>query len=239
MKKYVFFGILLGLIASLTGCFDDDDYYSLGKIWIGFGIIDEVNTEPLEYRITMDNGNVLIPVASYYQQWYYNSSYDLHSRLKDGDRVLINYTILDDNADNEGNASEYYIRVNSVKKILMKGILDITEANQDSIGNDPIIVKEVWLTDSLLNFEVKYWGRYKTHYLNLVKQPGELTEGDQPVELELRHNNNDDVEDIPYAAYVSFNLDSIKIEGLDSVQFHVTGIDYDGETFNYDGVYHY
>jgi len=238
MKKY-FLVIMMGLLVSLTGCFEEDDSYSLGKIWIGFGVIDEVSTEPLEYQITMDNGNVLVPVASSYQQWYYHDSYDSHSRLKDGDRVLINYTILDDNADIDGNATEYYIKVNSAKKILLKGILDITEETQDSIGNDPIIVKEVWMTDSLLNFEVKYWGRYKTHYLNLVKQPGEITEADQPVELELRHNNNDDIEDIPYAAYVSFKLDSIKIEGLDSVQFHVSGIDYDGETFDYDGVYHY
>jgi hypothetical protein len=188
----------------------------------------------------MDNGDVLVPVASsYYNHWYYHGSNDAHSKLKSGDRILINYTILDDNAENNADPSEYYIRVNSVKKILMKGILDITEENQDSIGNDPIIVKDVWMTDSLLNFEVKYWGRYKTHFLNLVKQPGEITAADQPVELELRHNSNDDVEDIPYAAYVSFKLDSIKIAGLDSVQFHVTGMDYDGETFEYDGVYHY
>jgi hypothetical protein len=146
---------------------------------------------------------------------------------------------LDDNANDGSDANRFYIRVNSVKKVLLKGILDITEENRDSIGNDPVIVREVWQTDSLLNFEIKYYGRYETHFINLVKEPGELTEDNQPIELELRHNDNGDVEDIPYAAYVSFRLDEIRIAGLDSVQFRVTSTDYEGELFEYEGVYRY
>ena len=239
MKKYVF-GILMVLIVSLTGCLEDEDSYSLGKYWVGFGIIEELNNEPLEYQITMDNGDVLVPVASdYYRHWYYHGSEDAHTRLKDGDRILLNYTVLGDDADEEVDPTEYYIKVNSVKKILMKGILDITEENQDSIGNDPLIVKEVWMTDSLLNFEIKYWGHYKTHYINLVKQPGELTSAEQPIKLELRHNANGDVEDIPYAAYVSFKLDSLQIDGQESVSFKITSTDYDGEVFEYNGDYNY
>lgn len=239
MKKYVF-AILAALATFLTGCLEDEDSYSLGRYWVGFGIIDQINTEPLEYEIKMDNGDVLVPVASdYYHHWYYHGTEDAHTRLKDGDRILINYTILGDELDNDGEVLEYYVKVNSVKKVLMKGILDITEENQDSIGNDPIIVKDVWMTDSLLNMEIKYWGRYKTHYINLVKQPGELTAADQPIELELRHNANGDPEDIPYAAYVSFKLDSLEIEGLESVGFKVTSTDYDGEVFEYNGDYNY
>jgi hypothetical protein len=121
----------------------------------------------------------------------------------------------------------------------LKGIMDITPENQDSIGNDPVIVQDCWVTDSLLNFELKYWGRYKIHYINLVKEPGELTAGSQPVELELRHNDNDDVEDFQYNAFVSFSLNELKIAGLDSVQFRVTSTDYDGDLFEYEGVFHY
>ncbi|MFW6310052.1 MAG: NigD-like protein [Prolixibacteraceae bacterium] len=240
MKKYFFGILLLGLTVILTGCLEDEDSYSLGKMWVGFGVIEEVNFDPPDYKITLDNGDVLIPVASEnYYRWYYTGSYDQSSRLKSGDRILINYTILDDKTDDAGEVEHYYIKVNSVKKILKKGILDITEENQDSIGNDPIIVKEVWMTDTLLNFEMKYWGRYKTHFINLVKQPGELTAADQPVELELRHNANDDVTDIPFVSFVSFDLNKLRIEGLDSVSFRVTAVDYDGETFEYEGVYDY
>ena len=223
MKRYVLI-ILLGLIFTITGCLDDDGY-SLNDMWVGFGMVEQVNSDPMDYRIHMDNGDVLMPVASGYQlPWYYQGTNDPNSRLKTGD---------------DGNIDLYQVKVNSVKKILLKGILDITEENRDSIGNDPVIVRNCWQTDGLLNFEIKYWGRYEVHYINLVKKPGELTGESQPVELELRHNANGDLEDIPYSAFVSFRLEEIQVAGLDSVRFIVTSTDYDGKEFEYEGVYRY
>ena len=236
LKRYLMI-ILISLAVIAPGCLDDDEY-SLGKIWIGFGMVEQVNQDPPEYSITMDNGDVLTPVASDYNYpWYYDDSSD--SRLKTGDRILISYTILGDDAGESGEVSEYFIKVNSVKKILLKGILDITPENQDSIGNDPVIVEDHWITDSLLNFELKYWGHYKIHFINLVKEPGEITEGSQPIELELRHNDNDDVKDYQYSAFVSFSLNELKIAGLDSVKFRVTSTDCNGDLFEYEGVFHY
>ena len=239
MKKIIT-GILFGLLILTNGCLDDEDGYSLNKVWIGFGMLEQTSSDPMAYKVTMDNGDILVPVTSgYYHPWYYYGTNDPESRLKTGDRILISYTIIGDDAGDSGQITEYYIKVNSVKKILKKDILDITPDNQDSIGNDPVIVKDCWMTDSLLNFEIKYWGRYEVHYINLVKEPGSITEADQPIELELRHNDNGDVEDFPYAAYVSFNLNGIKIDNLDSVEFRVTSTDYEGELFEYEGVYNY
>ena len=222
--------MLLASVFLVTGCLDDDDYYSLSDMWVGFGIFQETDSNANGYRIVMDNDDVLVPVTANFNVFHY---------VEDGDRVLVNYTILDDNSDAGEDATEYYIKLNSVKKILMKGILDVTEENNDSIGNDPIKVIDVWMTDSLLNFELKYWGSSKVHYINLVKQPGELTSENQPVELELRHNNNGDDESIPYKAFVSIQLGRLEIPGLDSVQFRVTARDYDNEEFEYESVYHY
>jgi hypothetical protein len=239
MRKIGFI-FLLGFIFIFTSCLKDEDGYSLNKMWIGFGMIEQVSSDPVEYRIIMDNGDVLIPVASgYYLPWYYMGTNDPKSRLKTGERILLNYTILGDREGESGGIDQYYIRVNSVKKVLLKGILDITEENQDSIGNDPIIVKKVWMTGNLLNFEIKYWGRYEVHYINLVKAPGELTAENQPIELELRHNAHGDLQDIPFAAHVSFRLDELQIEGIDQVQFRVTSTDYDGKLFEYEGTYNY
>jgi len=47
------------------------------------------------------------------------------------------------------------------------------------------------------------------------------------------------LKDIRYSAFVSFKLNVLQIEGLDSVQFRVTSTDYDGELFEYEGVYHF
>lgn len=239
MKKYVI-ALLSGIIILTYGCLDDNDGYSLNRMWVGFGMIEETNSDPVAYKIKMDNGDVLIPAASDYNHpWYYYGSGSSASRLKTGDRILINYTIIGDDADEGGEAETYYIKVNSVMKILLKGILEITPEIADSIGNDPIIVKDCWISDSLLNFEIKYWGRYEMHFINLVREPGILTAEDQPVELELRHNDNDDARDFPYAAYVSFKLSEIQIPGLDSVQFRVTCTDYNNEIYEFEGVYHY
>src|SRR5690554_1893307 len=170
MKRNVAF-ILLGFLFILTGCLDDEGY-SLDKVWVGFGMVEQTSSDPMEYQINMDNGQTLIPVAwGYNRPWYYMGTNDPDSRLKTGDRVLINFTLLGDDSEGGDEIGEYYIRVNSVKKVLLKGILNITEENQDSIGNDPIIVRDVWTSGNLLNFELKYWGRYEVHFINLVKQP--------------------------------------------------------------------
>ena len=108
-----------------------------------------------------------------------------------------------------------------------------------ALGNDPIIVDDYWMSDSLLNFKLKYWGSNQIHFLNLVKQPGDVLEENQPIELELRHNANDDDEAIPYTAFVSFSLNALRIEGLDSVSFVVTSTDYDGGEFLEEGVFNY
>lgn len=239
MKKNVLI-ILLSLVFGFTSCMKDDDAYSLGKIWVGFGMLEQVSSDPVDYIIHMDNGNTLYPVVSGYQlPWYYHGTNDPNSRLQTGDRILLNYTILGDKRDGDGEIDKFYIRVNEVKKILLKDILDITDENRDSIGNDPVVVKKVWQTDSLLNFEIKYWGRYEVHYINLVKAPGELTEDDLPIELELRHNANGDQRDVPFAAFASFRLNEIQIPGLDSVEYKVTGKDYEGKSFEHKGVYYY
>lgn len=233
MKKIVFL-IIVSFLLVFTGCNDNDEGYSLDNVWIGLGIVESTDS----FRIVLDDGEVLVPVAygGYYSGYDYSGN---HQKIEAGDRVLVNFTILDDDANEEGEIEKYYVRLNSAKKVLMKGILDITPENQDSIGNDPIIVQEYWITNNLLNLELKYWGRKEIHFINLVKQPGALAAAGQPFELEIRHNSNDDEESIPYVALVSFKLDSLQVAGIDSVRFKVKSTDYDGELHEFDGVYKY
>ena len=230
MKRLVF-GILVGVLFVLASC-SNDDGYSLGNFWIGFGIVEDVD----DYKIVLDDGEVLYAVAFNEYDPNYPGNDD---KIETGDRVFLNFTILGDKIDEAGEVVAYNVKINRAKKVLTKGILDITEENQDSIGNDPIIVKDCWMANDLLNFELKYYGRYQIHYINLVKEPGDLTVEDQPFELELRHNANEDSEDIPYTAFVSFKLDSLQVAGVDSVHFRVTNTDYDGELFEFEGVYNY
>lgn len=228
MMKKISFGILAGFLLMFTGCLNDDEGYSLSDVWIGIGTVQKATDETV--TVKLDNNDVLVPVVSNYPLWELEN-------FENGKRVMVNYTILDE--DENSSLPRFFVKINSVKDVLTKGIIDITPENQDSIGNDPIVVQECWMTDSLLNFQLKYRGRYKVHFINLVKQPGTLTADSQPVELELRHNANDDDEAIPFTAFVSFKLKNLQVAGLDSVSFRVTSSDYKGEEFEYEGIYKY
>ena len=222
---WMFAGIV-GL--SIISCEKDDDYYSLGQYWLDFGIVLDEGNDHMDYTILLDDGDILYPV---------NSNAFL-SDLEDSTRVLVNYTVVSHKYSSD-EYDEYYVKVNDWNDILMKGILDITAENEDSIGNDPVNVQNVWVTNNLLNFKLKYWGHAQTHFINLVKQPGELTESGQPFQLELRHNSNNDPEQILYTAFVSFDLSALKLSTVDSVTFEVNGIQYSDRDFTFDGVYNY
>lgn len=226
MKK-ILFGILVGFLFVTTGC-KDEDGYSLNNAWVGFGIFQAVDND--SYQIVMDNKDVLVPVASNYPHGWQET-------IKNGERIVVNYTILDE--DINSSLPRYFVRVNYLKDVLMKGVMDITPENADSIGNDPIIVEDYWMTDSLLNFKLYYWGHSEIHFLNLVKEPGVISPESQPIELELRHNANDDNESYRYSAYVSFSLNSLRIAGQDTVKFVVTATDYDGMEFSEECVFDY
>lgn len=232
MKKIVL-GILVGVLFVFAGC-SDDDGYSLNDMWIGFGVLQKSDAaSPSESpKIIMDNKDVLAPIASNYPPGWLD-------KLDDGERLLVNYTILDEELDDAGEVTLYYVKVNQIDDVLMKGIMDITPEDEDSIGNDAIIVEDFWMTDSLLNFKLKYWGYNTIHFLNLVKQPGEILEENQPIELELRHNANEDDESIPFTAFVSFSLNGLRIEGSDSIEFMFTSTDYDGVEHTEEGIFNY
>ncbi len=228
MKTLLRFSLIGLLAVSLFSCdLDDDDAYSLGKFWVGFGLIEADEADGSNLTITMDDGSVLYPVSSYH----------LWNNVEDYDRVLVNYTIIGDKLIDDEH-EEYYVKINSLKDILYKGVFDITPETEDSIGNDPIHVSEVWQSGDLLTFELDYYGYSKVHYINLVRPPGVLSV-DVPVQLELRHNNRDDEQNYWLSALVTFDLETIQIAGQDSVQFVVTGDEFEGEGYSYTGVYRY
>ena len=225
MKKLVFYLMMGAMLSFLPGCDLDDDEYSLNDAWVGYGLVQKDADAGLS-QIVMDDNEILFPVSTDY--WWH--------QVKDNDRVLVNFSIIG-NKNNENHDEHYYVKINSLRKILYKGIPDITPEIEDSIGNDPIDVKDKWIKNNMLNFELRYRGGSKIHFINLVKQPGAITT--EPVILELRHNNNDDPDNIPMLAVVTFDLSSLKIQGKTSTQFKVIAKDLDGEDFEYTGEYKY
>ena len=228
MKTIKFLLLITFTTFFLGSCDFDDDGYSLSNMWVGFGLTDNVSETGNSFTIQMDDGSVLYPVANQVP-WF---------EIEEDQRLLVNFTILGNKNISDDN-KEYYVRINSLKEILYKGIFDITPETEDSIGNDPIHVKDAWLTGNMLTFELNYYGNSQIHFINLVKQPGELTADDEPIELEIRHNNRNDAPYVQMTAFVTFKLDAIKIAGKNSVSFKVTGVDFDNRTYEDSGVFEY
>jgi len=227
MKKGIILFMMGVVFSFLTSCDMHDDGYSLSDAWVGFGLVQkDAGSESI--TIAMDDGEILYP-ASHPMMW---------NELENNDRVLTNFTILG-NRQNANHDEQYYVQINSLRKILYKGILDLTPANEDSIGNDPILVKDKWVKKNMLNFELRYRGGSKIHYINLVKQPGVINPDNGLVLLELRHNNKDDAEQIPLSAMVTFDLSSLKVSGKTSTSFKVIAIGFDGDDFEFTGEYKY
>jgi len=220
--------ILLAMV-SLASCdWNDDDGYSLNDFWVDFGLV-ESGDNGVGFKIHVDDGYAIIPV---------NADQINYEKYTNDVRVIANYTVIGD-VVTEGDEEVYYAKINSLEKVLYKGVFDITPEKEDSIGNDPIHVKNVWKVGHMLNFHLHYWGASEIHYINLVKEAGEITEDDLPLELELRHNNRDDNKYYQMSAYVTFDLRSIEVEGRDSVNYIVRATDFDGTEFTYEGVHKY
>ena len=227
MKKLFILLLVASLSGLMTGCDMDDDGFYVNDAWTGFGLVNKVvNSE--SFTIEMDDGEVLYP----------STNSGLVKDVFNNERVLVNFSILG-NKENPDHNEYYYVKINSLRKILYKGIFDITPAKEDSIGNDPIQVEDKWIKKDMLNFELKYWGGNKTHFINLVKQPGAINPDNGPVILELRHNINGDTEEFPFSAFVSFDLRSLKVAGKNSTSFKVIAKGFDGQDFEYTGEYKY
>ena len=227
MKKVGLY-LMMGFIFSfLSGCDLNDDGYYQRDSWIGYGLVQKDVNAGI-YQIAMDDGEVLYPISNDY--WWHE--------VNNNDRVFVNFTIIG-NKKSENHDELYYVDINSLRKILYKGIFNITPATEDSIGNDPIRVKDKWIKKNMLNFELQYAGGNKIHYINLVKQPGPINPDNGPVLLELRHNTNGETEQFPLSAIVTFDLSALKVPGKTSTQFKVKAKGFDGNDFEYTGEYKY
>jgi hypothetical protein len=217
--------IALSLLVSVSvltqSCNDDDDGYSLDKYVVELGTIVGV---PGDYMIVTDAGKRLFPSAN--DDKYFSIS---------NKRVWVNYTIL-----GEGNRQgvDYFVKVNDFTNVLTKNIIKLTTTNADSIGNDGLIINDIWISNQYLNVRFTYEGSpYTTHYINLVKDANNPTLPNGTPVFEIRHNKNGDTYKTPLLrGFASFELRSLETGESGSLAFKIKskGIT---TTFDFDGLY--
>jgi hypothetical protein len=147
------------------------------------------------------------------------------SEFDNGQRVWVSYTIL---SEGEGDV-DYLVKVNDMVEILTKGIFELTPEKEDSIGDNPVSIRDYWITGDFLTIRFTYTGGGVIHYINLVSDVNNPMNDDGLPVLEFRHNRNNDPYQYQMHGTVSFNLSSLKEDGVTSLDFVLKATSYEGK----------
>lgn len=220
---------VIGLGVVFASCIKDHDYYSIGDFIVTFGTIEMKSTATNNYVIHLDHGDNVVPVSTSVP-WF---------DIKNNQRVIVNFNPLSDEKLTDSTVT-YLAKITGLRDILFKDVKKYTEVADDSMGHDPIIIKNAWISKigGILNIEMKYYTQGSVHYINLIDN-GEANGIDKPFVLELRHNARGDRKDYPATGYVSFRLDYLKLPGKNETKFFVRYTDYDGRIINLPETYKY
>lgn len=188
--------------------------------------------EPEDYYTTL--GDVIISHDSVYIRpdndklmWVVNKQV-LGTYVKNNDRVITTFTLSD---LQKPAGVEYAIDIYALDKVLVKPVILADTTKNDSIGDDPVDVKAIWVAKKYLNLDFYYRGGNAgiTHMINLVRKPGAIPT--DTVELEIRHNDKNDQRYNVYRGFVSFDLSSLKNNTKDSIVLHIKAKDYSDGTY--------
>jgi hypothetical protein len=217
MKKLNFIGLLI--VFAFVACDKDND----APRYISVGSIEKTGNASTDFIVNLDNGKVLTPI-----QIFDNNN------VADGDRVTVDYDIIEKKGTND-----YDVNIYDIDDILTKGVLQLTEQNKDSIGNDPIHAcdDDIWISDKHLNIVFDYFGYSKTHFINLVRPIGDTHNNDGRLILEFKHNANADYPSRLLRGIVSFELENLREADETSVDFVVKVTDYGDVKFEWEGSY--
>lgn len=213
--------LIMGIVLFLSGCNESEEPETY---WYNYGTYLNSDLSNEGFMLKMDNGDTIIPVSVDY----------VETGVEHGSRVIGVYTI----DTEEGQRIEGKVR--KVEQILTKDILQLTEENQDSIGNDQVMTwdENIWLSENHLNVIFGYYGGGTTHFINLVKPIGtQIDSASGRQILEFRHNANNDVFNYDFIGIVSFDIWILYELGMDTLKFLFKSEDYSGEPFTWEGTY--
>ncbi|MDR2815375.1 MAG: NigD-like protein [Proteiniphilum sp.] len=222
MKKTVltYSFVLIGLLLIMPSC--DDNSKSLGSFRINIATV--IPEDQNAYSLLLDDGTHLWPAAS-----------DVRYAPKNNQRVFLNYTIL---SEKQGEY-DHYIKVNDIWNILTKQAIELNAQNEDSIGNDPVKAKAVWVGGDYLNVSFMFnYGGVKPHAINLVKNTLSDEASPDAIDLEFRHNSYQSAQTRFYEGFICFDLKPFRVDDADSVNLSIKVKEWSGET-TYDVVYRY
>jgi hypothetical protein len=201
MKKFLF-GFLA--VVFLVACDRHDNEDQLLPSFTNIATVENPS-QSAGFYFRLDNNDLM---------WITSTNFPYY-HPKEGQRIIANYSILSINTTNY--AYNHKVALNDVYEVLTKGIFKMKPATQDSIGNDLIEIRDMWIGSNYLNVEFVYAGYNRIHFINLISDSTK-TYTDGKVHLEFRHNANKDIPSYSRWGVVSFDLRSLKAKATaDSV----------------------
>lgn len=217
LKSIAFIFAILMTMPTFQSCLDDDngpaDVLAVSTIY-------QISPDSKDFYFTLDNGEKMYP--NNFRGWS-------GKEIEDGQRAFVIFNELEQPV----NGYEYNIQVKQIKEILTKDIVTMgdEDVNEETVGDDKINATYMWINKdrNYLTIEFQYLGTHskdKMHFLNLVindAAPTADADDDKYIDLEFRHNDEDDSPDHLGEGYVSFKLDKIKerMEGKDGLRIRV------------------
>lgn len=218
MKRVVFISLLL--VIAMLAC-EKEEYV---PTYIGVGSIEMNGESDIDFIVNLDNGDTLTAIEVFDD-----------NTIAEGDRVLVEYSVIEEKSTNSYDVSIY-----DIDDILTKGVIQLTEDNNDSIGDDAIHTNDnnIWIFGKHLTIIFDYYGYGQTHSINLARPIGEpIYDDDGRLILEFRHNANGDFPYNSIRGIVSFELESLRIGDEESIDFVIRINNYDDEDFEFVGSY--
>lgn len=215
--KFLNLGLLfLAAVTTLSSCNDDiNDYDYLVE---GVGDIIEIGTS--EYRILLDDADTVLVTNGV--------SFD----FEEGNRVSFAGEIISTKENGDYKLHELRaVAMNSVltKNAVLQSFIDEDFDNRtDSLGNDVISIAGVDVNKKYLNitFIISIGNNDISHFINLVHDdintPLEVVDGVLTLDMDLRHNSNEDT--VRYSAYglLSVKLeDYVNLNGVEEIVFNI------------------
>lgn len=204
MKKIAF---VLLLAFTLNSC--EEPEYSLNNFVVELGL-----------AIPEGDNGVFSVLTDSDQRLFVSASNLPYLTFTDTTRILVHYTKL---GKSENTAYDYLIKLNDLRVVLSKPVLFFDTELPDSLGHDPIVLRDLWQSKNYLNVDFDFWGAYIKHTINLAALESSVLS--DTILLELRHNANNDPEYYSFSELVSFDLSAIGETISDSVLLKINYID--------------
>jgi len=138
---------VIQILCFLFSCEDKTIDYGLDTYYV------EIVTAQKENEFLSDNGNMIFAIHD-----------DNKKAYSFGDRVLLNYTLLEETDLEKGR----YVRINGSSKIPIGKLTLSSEATINSSAKEPVLLESVWIGNHYLNMNFYLNYRSVTHKIGLL-----------------------------------------------------------------------